>query len=29
MNEFKEHDKFLLKAFGWKETLKEKYGNIK
>jgi hypothetical protein len=29
MNEFKSHDKFLLKAFGWKETLREKYGDIK
>jgi len=29
MNEFKEHDKFLLKAFGWKETLREKYGDTK
>ena len=28
MNEFKEHDKFLLKAFGWKETLREKYGSL-
>jgi len=26
MDEFKEHDKFLLKVFGWKETLREKYG---
>ena len=25
MEEFKEHDKFLLKVFGWKQTLKEKY----
>lgn len=28
MEEFKEHEKFLLKVFGWKETLKEKYGTI-
>jgi hypothetical protein len=28
MNEFKEHDKFLLKSLGWKETLREKYGTI-
>ena len=26
MKEFKEHDKFLLKTFGWKQTFKEKYG---
>lgn len=26
MIEFREHDKFLLKVFGWKETLREKYG---
>lgn len=26
MERFKEHEKFLLKIFGWKETLKEKYG---
>ena len=26
MKEFKEHDKFLLKIFGWKQTLREKYG---
>jgi hypothetical protein len=25
MNEFKENDKFLLKVFGWKEALREKY----
>jgi len=25
MEEFKEHEKFLLKTFGWKETLREKY----
>jgi hypothetical protein len=29
MNEFKENDKFLLKVFGWKQTLREKYGNTK
>lgn len=29
MEEFKEHEKFLLKAFGWKETLREKYGITK
>jgi len=29
MNEFKENDKFLLKVFGWKETLREKYGDTK
>ena len=29
MDEFKENDKFLLKVFGWKETLREKYGNNK
>lgn len=26
MKEFKEHEKFLLKIFGWEQTLKEKYG---
>ena len=26
MEEFKEHEKFLLKIFGWKQTLREKYG---
>ena len=26
MAEYKMHDKFLLNVFGWKETLKEKYG---
>ena len=26
--EFKEHEKFLLKIFGWKQTLREKYGII-
>lgn len=29
MEEFEEHEKFLLKTFGWKETLKEKYGITK
>ena len=29
MEEFKEHEKFLLKTFGWKETLREKYGITK
>jgi hypothetical protein len=28
MNNFKEHEKFLLKVFGWKETLREKYGTL-
>lgn len=27
MKEFEEHDKFLLKVFGWRETLREKYGD--
>ena len=27
MNKFKEHEKFLLKTFGWNQTLREKYGN--
>ncbi len=27
--EFKEHEKLLLKTFGWKETLREKYGITK
>ena len=26
MKEFEEHDKFLLKVFGWTGTLREKYG---
>lgn len=26
MEEFKEHEKYLLKIFGWEQTLKEKYG---
>lgn len=26
MKKFKEHEKFLLKIFGWTQTLKEKYG---
>lgn len=26
MKRFQEHEKILLKAFGWKQTLKEKYG---
>jgi len=26
MEEFKEHEKFLLKIFGWEQTLREKYG---
>lgn len=26
MAEFREHEKFLLKTFGWTQTLKEKYG---
>jgi len=26
MEKFKEHEKFLLKVFGWKETIREKYG---
>jgi len=29
MEEFKEHEKFLLKTFGWKETLREKCGITK
>ena len=29
MEEFEEHERFLLKTFGWKETLKEKYGITK
>jgi hypothetical protein len=29
MEKFKEHEKFLLKTFGWKQTLKEKYEIIK
>lgn len=29
MEEFKEHEKFLLKIFGWKQTFREKYGNYK
>ena len=28
MEEFKEHEKFLLKIFGWEQTLVEKYGII-
>jgi len=28
MKEFKEHEKFLLKIFGWEQTLAEKYGII-
>ena len=28
MEEFKEHEKFLLKIFGWEQTLREKYGII-
>ena len=27
MREFQENEKILLKAFGWEQTLKEKYGN--
>jgi len=26
MEEFKEHEKLLLKIFGWEQTLGEKYG---
>lgn len=26
MEEFREHEKYLLKIFGWEQTLKEKYG---
>jgi len=26
MKEFREHEKYLLKIFGWEQTLKEKYG---
>lgn len=29
MEKFKEHEKFLLKTFDWKQTLKEKYEIIK
>jgi hypothetical protein len=29
MEEFKEHEKFLLKIFGWEQTLAEKYGIIR
>ncbi len=29
MEEFKNHEKFLLKIFGWKQTLREKYGSYK
>jgi len=29
MKEFKKHEKFLLKIFGWKQTLREKYGSYK
>jgi len=25
MKKFQEHEKFLLKVFGWEQTLKEKY----
>lgn len=28
MEKFKEHEKFLLKIFGWEQTLREKYGVI-
>jgi hypothetical protein len=28
MEQFKEHEKFLLKIFGWVQTLKEKYGTM-
>jgi len=27
MRKFQEHEKILLKEFGWEQTLKEKYGN--
>jgi len=29
MEKFKEHEKFLLKTFGWEQTLREKYGTTK
>jgi hypothetical protein len=29
IEEFREHEKFLLKIFGWKQTLAEKYGIFK
>lgn len=29
MEEFKEHEKFLLKIFDWKQTLREKYGSVR
>ena len=29
MEKFQEHEKFLLKIFGWEQTLREKYGIIK
>ncbi|MGB8523770.1 MAG: hypothetical protein WCD43_12445 [Candidatus Acidiferrales bacterium] len=28
MQKFQEHEKVLLKVFGWKQTLKEKYGEL-
>lgn len=28
MSTFQEHEKILLKVFGWEQTLREKYGNI-
>lgn len=29
IKEFEEHEKFLLKTFGWTQTLREKYGVLK
>ena len=29
IEEFREHEKFLLKIFGWEQTLAEKYGIFK
>ena len=26
LEEFREHEKFLLKVFGWTQTLRDKYG---
>lgn len=28
MEEFRDNEKFLLKTFGWKQTLREKYGEL-
>jgi hypothetical protein len=29
MEKFQEHEKSLLKIFGWEQTLKEKYGTLR